>query len=61
MIQTESEILRLIGSKVAQDRPEGEIIPEGLSVTKGQYSTYWYYREGNMLAKLRTEFSIEHA
>lgn len=42
------------------NRPEGEIVPKGLSLTKTSASEHWYLRKGDMLAMLHVRPSDNH-
>ena len=61
MISTEKEMRSFILKQTAlYARREGEVIPEGLSVTETGISRWYRYREGSIIATLHERFSDGH-
>jgi hypothetical protein len=50
-----SAFIKLVESTPAQERHEFELVPYGLSVTRGARDHY-YYREGNKIAHIAHKF-----
>jgi hypothetical protein len=51
---------RATNADTYQEREEGELIPEGLSLTKTRISEHWRFREGNTIYKLHRRPSDNH-
>jgi hypothetical protein len=52
MVCTEGQMRSVMEGACPQVRWEGEIVPEGLSLTTTPISEFWYYREGKYIAVL---------
>jgi hypothetical protein len=52
MVTSEAQMRSLIGNIEGHLRLEGEIVPEGLSLTRTEISKFWYFRDGKHIAIL---------
>jgi hypothetical protein len=58
--RNEQEMREIMNGRCAKVRLEMELVPEGLSLTKTHISNFWYYREGNEIARLHERKADGH-